>query len=160
FSGGGSVWLRPPYNGRNRTFFYYGFEDWNGLAPNPPVTGTTPRPEHLRGNFSDLLRLGPQYQLYDPFSGRLTGDRRIQRDPFPNNVIPANRINPTATAMNKLFPAPNLAGMADGRNNYSAEANPIARGFWNSTLRLDHNLNASHRLSGKWLLGRTEIPSF
>ena len=160
FSGGGPVWLGPLYNGKNRTFFYYGYEEWKGLSPNPPVTGTTPLPQHLQGDFSNLLSLGSQYQLYDPVSGRLMADGRIQRDPFPNNVIPTTRINPTATAMVKMFPLPNLPGLADGRNNYSADATPFPRGFRNSTLRVDHNLNAAHKLSGKWLLGRTEIPSF
>lgn len=156
FTGGGRVRLGKIYNGKDRTFFFYGFEKWANLG-NPPVTGTVPRENHLQGDFSDLLALGPQYQLYDPDSGVLSGGR-IQRTPFPNNRIPQNRIDPVAQKMIKLWPAPNLPGTADGRNNFSYFAGPLPRSFWNSVLRIDQALGTSHRLYGRFLRGNDGIP--
>src|SRR6185503_1204206 len=70
----------------------------------------------------------------------------------------ANRINPISVTMNQLWASPNLPGTLDGQDNYSFDFSPWQRGFKNSTVRLDHNLSLSHKLSGKWLFGRTEVP--
>jgi hypothetical protein len=64
-SGGGPVTIPKLYNGRNRTFFYYGFEKWSSLSPNPPTFITIPSPAQFGGDFSSQLKLGAQYQLYD-----------------------------------------------------------------------------------------------
>ena len=64
--------------------------------------------KHLQGDFSDLLRLpNPnQYIIYDPLTARPdpANPNRVIRTPFPNNVIPRDRIfNPDGTYKNKLF---------------------------------------------------------
>ena len=41
------------------------------------------------GDFSELLALGPQYQIYNPFTRRAVAGGRFQVDPFPGNIIPA-----------------------------------------------------------------------
>ena len=45
------------------------------------------------GDFSELLPLG--VQIYDPATARLVNGV-VTRDPFPGNIIPADRINPIA----------------------------------------------------------------
>ena len=55
--------------------------------------------------------------IYDP----LTGDPS-QRQQFPGNIIPANRLSPQAQAILKLLPLPNAPGTDNGtRNNYIAQ---------------------------------------
>ncbi len=136
---------------KNKTFFFWGFEKWEDLASGIPVSATVPRPQHLRGDFSDLLALGSQYQLYDPLTARVAPNGRIQRDPFPNNIIPENRIHPVARKLNAFWPAPNASGTPDGFTNFSYLLFPLPRKAWNYALRLDHDLSPSHKLFGRWL---------
>ena len=156
-SGGGPVWLPGIYNGKDKTFFYYGFEKWSGLSGNPPGFATVPTAAQLGGDFSSLLALGPQYQLYDPESAYIEPNGRIARVPFNNNIIPSTRINDEmAKALAKYWPAPNTPGSAGGVQNYSYLFQPHPRKLWGSTLRVDHNLN-KHKLHGKFLKGETGI---
>ena len=159
-AGGGPVRLPGLYNGKNRTFFYYGFERYAELNAAAPVNATVPTADQLRGDFSGLLKLGPQYQLYDPDTGIATADGRIQRSEFPNNIIPESRIDATARKLIKLWPAANQPGTADGQFNYSFFLSPIPRQYWASTLRMDHELTKSHKLNGKFLWADLNQPYF
>ena len=158
FTAGGPVLVPKAYNGKDRTFFYYGYERWSSLSPNPPVFATVPQPQQLEGNLSGLLALGPQFQIYDPDTARAAANGRIQRNPFPGNVIPASRIHQTAKALAKLWPAPNTAGTREGLQNFSYNSGPLPRTYWASTLRMDHNLTRSHKLFGRLVLSQTGIP--
>ena len=46
---------------------------------------------------------------------------RVERLPFPGNVIPSNRLSPIAQNYLKYYPSPNQAGDAQGRNNYLSD---------------------------------------
>ena len=41
------------------------------------------RPRRRTGDFSELLALGSQYQIYNPFTRRAIAGGRFQQDPFP-----------------------------------------------------------------------------
>ena len=56
-------------------------------------TLTVPTERERQGDFSELLKLGPQYQIYDPATRVAVGNGRYRSDPFPGNIIPANRMN-------------------------------------------------------------------
>ena len=73
---------------RNRTFFTYGYESIPEARPRNNGVPSVPTEKMRSGDFSELLALGPQYQLYNPFSARLNANGRVQRDPFPGNLIP------------------------------------------------------------------------
>ena len=155
FNAGGPVWLWPVYTAKEKLFFFYGYERWADLPPGAEAIGASvPRPQHLEGDFSDLLLLGSQYQLYDPLTARRLPNGRIERDPFPGNRIPANRIHPVAKTMQKFWPTPSQSGTVDGRQNLVYNLAPDPRKFWNSTLRIDYDLNPSHRLYGKFLYSK------
>ena len=70
--------------------------------------------------FSNLLKVGSNYQIYDPFSTTPVGNGQFSRTPLPNNIIPATQINPVAANIAKLWDHPNQQGTADGTNNYTA----------------------------------------
>jgi hypothetical protein len=148
FSGGGPVRIPKLYDGRNRTFFFGGFADWAGLSPDLPDFVTIPTPQQLRGDFSALLGVGPQYQVYDPNSARLLANGRVERSPFPGNIIPASRIHPVASAFAKLWPEPNATGTADGQRNFTYMHEPYPRKLWNLPLRFDHELTPAQKLQG------------
>jgi hypothetical protein len=134
----------------NRTFYFGNFEAniWQG--PQPQIL-TVPTQKMRNGDFSDLLALGPQYQIYNPFTIRpSTTAGRFVRDPFPGNVIPRELLNPVALKIMEFFPLPNVAGTADGQQNYQ---NPTAVAFetyYTATGRVDHNISAKHRIYGRF----------
>ena len=96
---------------RNRTFYFANVEVNPFEVPTPAVL-TVPTERMRSGDFSELLALGPQYQIYDPATTRPhpTQPGRFIRDPFPGNIIPANRISPIARRILDYFPLPNQAG--------------------------------------------------
>ena len=82
---GGPVVIPGIYNGRNKTFFIYGYETLPEARPRNNGTPTVPSERMRNGDFSELLALGPQYQIYNPFTRRAIGGGRFQllseRDP-------------------------------------------------------------------------------
>src|SRR6185503_20794927 len=116
-SAGGPV-LLPGYDGRRRTFFMYGFEGIHEARPRNNGTPTVPTAKMRAGDFSELLALGPQYQIYNPFTRRAIGGGRFQQDPFPGNIIPQALINPVARRVLDFIARPLTAGAADGTSNF------------------------------------------
>jgi hypothetical protein len=137
---GGPV-LLPGYSGRDRTFFMVTYEGLKDEFPEPG-TFTVPTEAERRGDFLALLRQG--IVIYDPSTAVRLPDGRIQRQPFPGNIIPSNRLSPVALSYLNLYPAPNQSGDAQGRDNYIG---PNGRGdsFNSMTARIDHKLSDSHR---------------
>ena len=79
---GGPVML-PGYDGRNKTFFMYGFEGIHEARPRNNGTPTVPTEKMRNGDFSQLLALGPQYQIYNPFTRRAAAGGRIESGSLP-----------------------------------------------------------------------------
>jgi hypothetical protein len=109
---------------RNRTFFFVGYE---GQRQRQTIsyTGAVPRTEMLTGNFSSLAT-----PIVDPLTGQ----------PFPGNVIPASRLDPTGSGLAAAYPAPNL----EGARNYRAQPQNELR---DNTLiaRVDQQISGSNR---------------
>jgi hypothetical protein len=139
---GGPVWVPRILNGRNRVFWYFAYEGIKHVNPEP-VTTTVPTAAERDGNFSQLLAVGSAYQMFDPLTGTMEGSR-IRRQPFVNNVISRDRLNPIALKYLQYYPLPNQPGRADGRDNFLA--NSTRRENFNSELgRLDFNLSERHK---------------
>src|ERR1017187_7283181 len=67
FSLGGPVILPKLYNGRNKTFWFFTMEKHPFKTPSSNIS-TVPTAAERKGDFSALLALGTQYQIYDPLS--------------------------------------------------------------------------------------------
>lgn len=117
FSLGGPMILPRVYNGKNKTFWFYTWERNKWGSP-LTFTGTVPTAAQRNGDFSQLLALGPQYQIYDPATTAVAPGGRLTRQPFPNNIIPANRLDAVGRNLVNLYALPNQPGTIDGRNNY------------------------------------------
>lgn len=141
----GPVVLPKIYNGHNRTFFMYGYEGIHDLRSRGGVN-TVPTAAERNGDFSALLALGTNYQLYDPLTRRAVANGRYQEDPIPGNIIPANRISPIAKSILKYYALPNTAGTVDGRNNLSQPNLPETAGYYTNVARVDHNLSDKQRI--------------
>ncbi len=85
---------------RNKAFFFGDFEATR-ITQGVLRTGAVATADQRNGVFSSAIR--------DPLTGL----------PFPNNTIPANRIDPVARAIMGLVPLPN----ASGNNNFIRQPN-------------------------------------
>ncbi len=146
---GSPVWIPRLFDGRNRLFWFFA---WEGIRNANPIlalspayaTVTVPTQAERQGDFSALLKLSGNYQIYDPFSGTLSGTT-ISRHPLPNNVVPPSELNPIALNYLKFFPLPNAIGSADGTDNYATPAADSDR-FNNELSRIDFNQSERNKI--------------
>jgi outer membrane receptor protein involved in Fe transport len=103
-----------------------------------------PTQAYRNGDFSDLLSSASPQQLYDPATTTLLPTGSYTRQTFAGNIIPFNRIDPTAQAVLALYPLPNLPG---DFNNYAATVPVHLNKHWTYVFKLDHNFNANNHLS-------------
>jgi hypothetical protein len=160
---GGPVQIPGIINGTNKLFTFvnysYGRDDFNGKASNPnrTIPRNDPGHNHVAGDFSDLLLLPnpAQYQIYDPLTTRPDPARpgHVIRDPFPNNIIPADRIT---NLLYKLYtgflPTPNTNPTASNQqpiNNYYDTGQPDPLRSHVFGVRLDYNRSDQNRFFGR-----------
>lgn len=62
---GGPVYIPKLYNGKNKTFFFFAYQDFNQQAPTPGLA-TVPTAAEGKGDFSALLPVG--ITIYNPYS--------------------------------------------------------------------------------------------
>ena len=142
---GGPIWIPKVYDGRNKLFWFFaweGLKDTQPISPNPTYI-SVPTAAMRNGDFSELLTLSSKTVLYNPFSATQNGST-ITRQPFDNNMIPKDRLNPIAQAYLKLIPLPNQPGPF-GAQNY-ASTTPTVDKYNNFLGRLDYNVSANDRL--------------
>jgi len=109
---GGPVYIPKLYNGKDRTFFFFNYEGFRYRRA-ATALGTIPTPEMFGGNLAFDQTGAPAPQIFDPATTRPDPNHPGQfiRDPFPGNIIPADRIDPIMKSYAALFyPAPNLPG--------------------------------------------------
>jgi hypothetical protein len=113
----GPVWIPKVYNGKNKTFWTFGFEDLL-IQRNLSFTGTVPSEAQRSGDFSALLKLGASYQIYDPLTIVPAGNGRFSRAPLAGNIIPASRMDSVGSRIIGYYPKANQPGQnAEDRNN-------------------------------------------
>ncbi len=79
---------------RERVFWFYSQEWQEQLRPSGSGRARVPTADEVNGNFAGAVNGNNQpITLYDPLTGQ----------PFPGNVIPANRINPNGQAILRKF---------------------------------------------------------
>ena len=136
---------------KNKTFFLFVGEKYREGTP-APQNSTTPTQAMKNGDFSGLVNAqGQRITIFDPATGRDVNGVWI-RDPFPNNMIPPNRINPTARAIMQYYPDPNYttAGAAPWQNNLDYPEHFNKDLFWNWVGKVDHNFSTNDRVFFRW----------
>jgi hypothetical protein len=140
----------------NKVFFFGSYSYVNDFIPGKNQGSSTvpASAAQLNGDFSDLLRLpnAAQYQIYDPLTVRRdpNNPNRFIRDPFPNNMIPANRIvNPLYGLYKEMVPKPNQNLVENGTTplaNYYRGGEPDKPRSSLFAGRVDINLSNNDRL--------------
>jgi hypothetical protein len=144
FALSGPVYIPHIYDGHNKTFFFFNWEQQKDHSP-ANYTGTVPTAQQRGGDFSQTLTSsGSLIRIYDPATTipDPSNQGNFTRSVFPNNQIPANRINPITAALLNYYPLPTLPGIS---NNYAAAVTRIDN--WNKYFgRVDQNFGDRNRL--------------
>lgn len=125
---------------KNKTFFMFDYEGFR-FRRGAVNYGIVPTAAQLGGDLSHDYKGNPAPQIFDPATTRPDPNdpTKLIRDPFLNNIIPSNRIDPAMAAYAKVFygpSAPNLPGQDQNLVNTGA-------GFNDSNqyhVRVDHKL--------------------
>lgn len=116
---------------KNRTFFFADYERYHQQR-GQTFLSTVPTAKMRTGDFSELLTRG--ITIYDPLS--------TPRVAFPNNVIPANRLDAVAMQFINLYPTPSNGALG---SNFTTTVNrEQTSDTWD--LRLDHRLTKNGTL--------------
>jgi Carboxypeptidase regulatory-like domain/TonB dependent receptor len=116
---------------QNKTFFFANYEGSNQKEIYGGGRANVPTAAMRNGDFS-----GANFVIRDPLTGQ----------PFPGNVIPASRIDPTAQRMlNFFYPLPNQGVLSSGLGVYQ-EFVPETRNRQRADLRFDHEAGKSDSL--------------
>ena len=149
-SGGGPVIIPKVYNGRNKTFWFSGYQKLIEKKTQA-YTSQTPTPDELQGDFT-FGGLGQP--LYDPTTTRQNADGTWTRDPFPTRVIPQSRFDPVYQKIlsYNIWKLPNMPGSFSSTgpvSNYTY--NPPSRTYFEDfSERVDHQVNSQFRLYASW----------
>jgi hypothetical protein len=173
----GPVVVPKVYDGHNKTFFFVAFEP-RYYYDNSPFTQLLPTEAMLRGDFSNVVgvnggyapravaeRFGLQTQIRDAtlYNQWNVAGNQFQRitltagqsyQAFPNNVIPTSMLDSTSLSLIKFMPKASDYFLSDGNLRNYASNNFIENNERRFTLRLDHQLSAKNRLSGRY----TQVP--
>jgi hypothetical protein len=123
---------------QNKTFFWFAGEKY---VDNQPQASTflVPTAAELTGDFRGVTRSGAQVTIRDPLTGQ----------PFPNNVIPANRLNPVGVKLAGYLPPADTQADSGASNFSMTDLLPNTANQF--TLKLDHHFNDAAAVSGFFL---------
>ena len=146
----GPVYIPHLYDGRNKTFFMFGWEEIRTSQP-APTYSSVPTDLERNGDFSQSLKGNQPAILYDPLTTVQNPNGSYSRQTFSNpSIIPQSRIDPVAKAITSLIPHPNVAGAGNVNNLYSGPNN-VKDAYDAFAYRVDHVLSDKHRLSFVYL---------
>jgi Carboxypeptidase regulatory-like domain len=151
---------------KNRLFAFFGFEGFRQSLASSLVENVAPA--YLRPGYNgnagvdfglaqtmDPVNFPNGFPIFEPGTGVcLAGgpvtscdSNKIAQTEFPNDTIPASLINPTALAILKFLPLPNIAGAENlvSRANFFAQ-NPGLLHYNQPQIRVDYNLTDRTKL--------------
>jgi hypothetical protein len=168
---GGPLVLPKIYDGHNKTFFYFDYQETKNNHAGTAQTASVPTQAMRNGDFSGVQVNGTQAMIYDRFSPVVCGDTNVpytaactdtpNRSQLLNDGvhIPAAQMDPVALAIQKLIVAPNRTADANctfcndfiGYQNSSGDDKRYAG-------RIDQVLTANQRIFGRFTWNdRTDI---
>jgi hypothetical protein len=137
---------------RGRTFFWAAGEVYKD-AQSQNSGLRFPTAAMRNGDFSGVTdSQGRSIIIYDP----LTTDAQGNRQPFPGNIIPANRINPVSRNLLAAFPMPTI-DVDNGSVNYPAQ-DILENTAKQTSLKVDHVFSGAISLSGTYLYQNSSEP--
>ena len=148
FGEGGS----PLISGKDRTFFFAGYERWNFRTANIN-RATVPTAREREGDFSNTRDgAGALITIYDPATTRANpAGSGFVRDPFPGNIIPRNRMDALSLRLLQYLPLPNVAPnnqFTNAQNYLTLVGFPIDQA--QTSVRIDHTFSERDKIFGRY----------
>jgi hypothetical protein len=160
---------------KNKAFFFVGYQRNPSNTSSPTfVTYPTIGPTGFTsGNFSALLGapavdgngnpiINPcnqqqviTGQIFDPGTTQVVNGQTC-RLPFSGNIIPQNRMDLVALAVQQNFPTPNLPANGFYNNYYTNLASPNTNTWTN--VKVDYDITSKNRLTGSLLIAQFNTP--
>ena len=144
---GGPVVIPHIYNGRNKTFFFGGYQGTRIRNIANGLSSTLPTPAMIGRDFSALLQannpgnpLGRVTQLKDPATGQ----------PIPGNIVPASRLDPSSSKLLTWLPL-----SQESPNGLVRYGKPDLENYSNEFIgRVDHNISVKDTLNFRYFFDR------
>lgn len=169
---GGPVVIPHVYNGHNKTFFFFAYEEYHNTQTLNDGTITVPTTAYRNGDLSSLL-LGPIVDsngapvldclgrpmingaVYNPATTRTVtctnGSTAVVRDPFPNNFIGApSTWDPVAQAALTYMPTPSGATANALVSNYP-NLQPNNKYQYLTSIKIDHSIGQKWHVAGYYI---------
>jgi hypothetical protein len=122
--------------------FFFGAQEWVNFFQVSTNTAVVPTEAMRHGDFSQLLGPNPFFstpqQIRDPLTGQ----------PFPGNIIPANRLSANGIAIMNLYPLPTPGFQIDRANSTFTSDNP--RDQRKDSIRFDYRLNNGNQFTYRY----------
>jgi hypothetical protein len=146
--------LRIPGIGKEKSFFMLGYERITDKRPRFDIAGTSWVPTAALRN-GDFSAYSPFITIYDPLSRVPSGTAgQFVGQPFPGNVIPADRINPIAKKILDYYSLPKNPGTnpATGPAGNITDATLAERtqAYNTFTGRLDQVISTKNRMFARY----------
>lgn len=161
FTLGGPVVIPKVINGRQKLFFFVSQEYQRQLRPQGVRNVTLPTVAERGGDYSKSVDSNGNFvTIYDPATTGCVGSNCYNgHTPFPNNIIPTNRLYKPGIALLNTYPVPNVAnscaltptaaGCIKGYDFTSQFSDQYPRR--EDLVRIDYNLGEKQRLFGHLL---------
>ncbi|MGH9662570.1 MAG: carboxypeptidase regulatory-like domain-containing protein, partial [Bryobacteraceae bacterium] len=147
---GAPVIIPKIYNGKDRTFFFWGFQRHHEKVSETFI-GDVPNPAMYGGDFSFG---GQGFPIYDPDTTRQTGPTTWTRDPFAGNRIPTARFDPVARNLLGRNPwkPENSPGVFDRTGPRQNVVIPTKGRYYFTRFdhKVDHQFSAAHKIFGRY----------
>jgi hypothetical protein len=129
------------YDGKDRTFFTVGYEHIKDVRPRFDAGQDVWVPTEALRN-GDFSAYSSNITIYDPLTRVPTGSGQYTGQPFPGNIIPADRISPVSRAILDYYSLPKNPGLAG--NIYDSTL-PETADYDTFTVRLDQKISNANK---------------
>ena len=170
FTFGGPVWIPKVYDGHDKTFFFFNWEEFREFTLQNTVSQTVPIAAYRTGDFTRAMTartlcttasctggaIAPdprgntirEGQIFDPSSTQTVNGLRV-RDAFVNNQIPVARFDPIAAKIQALIPLP-LGPNSNGLTLNYLPSYKADRVTHIPAIKIDQNIGSKDKLSFYW----------
>jgi hypothetical protein len=164
FTLGGPIVIPKLYNGRDKSFFFFNFEQFRQSSFTTNTQAIVPTAAQRNGDFSSVLSstcnsyLGQNIclnEIFDPTTQTTDASGNIIRSPFPNNTIPVSRFDPTAVIIQNMMPQATTPGALV---NYTAPGYTNYRHTTIPSFKIDQIISNKIKIAGYYSAIKTVSP--
>lgn len=139
----GPVRIPGLYNGKDKTFFLFGYEGIRDSRPRFDAGASAFVPTEALRN-GDFSAYSSNVTIYDPLTRVPSGSGQFTGQAFAGNIIPQNRISPVARAILGYYALPKNPGLLG--NIFDSTLTEVTDPYDNYTVRVDQNISDKNRL--------------